>query len=54
MSVKLGKGLNYNKGLQQIKSNNPSSTCLDEVTWQIKYVISLLPQDFLSLNVAKW
>ena len=52
--TKLGMEVCYCNGLPRIKSQNPINTCSHEVTWQIKYVISLPPQGLWQLSVARW
>ena len=47
MSTKLGRVFLYNEGLPLIKLQNL------KITWQMKYVTSLLPQDLWSLNLAR-
>ena len=54
MVIKLGKVVSYLKGFPHIKSHYPLSTWLHEVAWQMKYVISLLPQGLWLLDVARW
>ena len=44
----------YNEEIPSIKSQNLLITWSFKVTWQINYVISLLPQNLRSLNLAKW
>lgn len=45
MVNKLGKMVSYCKELLCIKSHNPLNTQSHEDTWQINYVISLLPRE---------
>ena len=49
----LGRAVTYNKDLPFIKSQHPLIMWFCKVMWQIKYLISLLPQGLLPLNVAK-
>ena len=44
----------YNEELPSIMSQNILVTWFCKVTRQIKFVISLLPQDVWPLNLARW
>ena len=54
MAIKLGKEVIYYNGLLCQKSHNPLNTWSHQVTWQIKYVISLLPQCLKPPNLRAW
>ena len=54
MTMKFSKVMSYYKGLHRKKLRKPFNTWLHEVTQQIEYLISLLPQLPWPLNKARW
>ena len=54
MATKLGKVVTYYKKLQPNKSQNLLNTWSREVTWQIKNILSPLPQYLWLSNLRGW
>ena len=54
MIIKVGKVMGYNKEFPRIKSHSPLNPWPHDVTWQIKYVISLLSKGLWPWSLAKW
>ena len=54
MATKRSRVVTFNKELPSIKSEDPLIAWSYKVTRQIRYVISLLPQDLWPLNLAMW
>ena len=54
VAMKLGRVVTYKGELPPIKSQDPLILRSYKVTWQIKYLISLLLQGLRLLNLAMW
>ena len=51
--TKLSLMVTYKEGLSSIRSQDPLAMWSCKVTWEMKYVISVLPQGLWSLNFAR-